>query len=97
MKIYISGMVTGLPKFIYKRQFARAEKQLRDQGFYVFNPVKYDDEDKIKTWADYMKRDIKALCECDAIFLLKSWKHSKGARLEVEIAQALGMEILGNV
>lgn len=32
MKVYISGMVTGLPAFIYRKQFERAELKLRLSG-----------------------------------------------------------------
>lgn len=42
MKVYISGMVTGLPAFIYRKQFERAELKLRLSGYNVYNPVKYD-------------------------------------------------------
>lgn len=91
MKVYISGMVTGLPAFIYRKQFERAELKLRLSGYNVYNPVK----EKDFTWAQFMKKDIKALCDCDAIYLLKTWRMSKGARLEYDIAKALGMEILG--
>ena len=98
MKVYISGKVTGLPAFIYRKQFERAELKLRLSGYNVYNPVKYDAKGKEKdfTWAQFMKKDIKALCDCDAIYLLKTWRMSKGARLEYDIAKALGMEILGS-
>ena len=41
-----------------------------------------------------MKADIKALCDCDGIFFLCNWKGSKGAKIEHEIAQHLGLEML---
>lgn len=39
-------------------------------------------------------RDIKAVKECDAIFLLKGWKGSTGASMEWAVAKFLGKKIL---
>ena len=43
------------------------------------------------TWADYMRADIRALLDCEAIALLPGWDQSRGARCEVSIAEDLGM------
>jgi hypothetical protein len=42
-------------------------------------------------WEDYMKACIKRLPEADFVFLLKGWQNSHGARLEVIIADELGI------
>jgi len=41
-----------------------------------------------------MRIDIKALVDCDAIYMLNNWRDSKGANVELNIAQGLGMEII---
>lgn len=41
-----------------------------------------------------MKADIKLLMDCDAIYLLKGWEDSKGARIEKELAESLGYRII---
>lgn len=64
-------------------------------GFEVFNPAEQEDTGKSWTW--YMRKDIAGLMECDAIFLLKDWEESKGARLEYYIAQQLEMKIFREV
>ena len=43
------------------------------------------------TWADYMRADIRALLDCEAIALLPGWEQSRGARIEVSLAAELGM------
>jgi tRNA U54 and U55 pseudouridine synthase Pus10 len=42
-------------------------------------------------WEDYMKACIKRLPEADFIFSLKGWQHSRGAQLEMYIADELGI------
>jgi len=46
------------------------------------------------TWEQYMRNDIKALMECNEIHLLPDWRDSVGAKLEHQIADALGMKIV---
>jgi hypothetical protein len=87
-KIYISGKITGLPYEKAFEKFERAENQLKAIGFEVVNPMKLDHKNAL-TWSDYMRTDIKALMECDNIFLLSNWRESKGAILEKQIADAL--------
>lgn len=43
------------------------------------------------TWEDYMRRDIRWLLECDAILMLPQWSNSKGAIIEAQLADALGI------
>lgn len=93
MTIYISGKITGDPN--YKEKFAAAEQEIKDGvevKANIINPAKLP-ADK-KTWLEYMQRDIKLLMDCDAIFMMKGWRHSKGARLERYIAKALGLVII---
>lgn len=91
MKVYISGPMTGLPGHNFPA-FNAAAKQLRSLGVDVVNPVEVCRESGGK-WHDYMKADIKALCDCDGLVLLDGWQHSNGAQLELNIAHRLQMEI----
>lgn len=93
MKVYISGKITGDAD--YKQKFKTAQNILESAGFEVFNPAEQEDTGKSWTW--YMRKDIAGLIECDAIFLLKDWEDSKGARLEYYIAQQLEMKIFREV
>jgi hypothetical protein len=42
-------------------------------------------------WSDYMRADIMELCNCTHALFLKGWEKSKGAALERQIAEAIGI------
>ena len=91
-RIYLSGPMTGIPLDNYPA-FIAAAAELRKQGHVVTNPaeIKLHDE---AGWEDYMKADIKAMCDCETIALLPGWENSKGANLELHIAHRVGMEVM---
>jgi hypothetical protein len=93
--IYISGPMTGIPEFNFPAFNAAAER-LRAEGHAVVNPAELDVQDagKAMEWADYLRRDIKALMDCKAIALLPGWDKSRGATLEHYIATKLGMRVI---
>ena len=89
-KVYISGPITGID-FGNRFAFSCARNALELCGYEVVDPsdVKLDDD---ATWADYMRADLKLLLDCDYIFMLEGWEDSKGARIERELAERLGIE-----
>lgn len=92
MKVYISGKITGEPR--YKEMFAEAEGTLRAQGYDVVNPAGKDElEGEGHTWEEYMRHNIGLLVQCDGIYLLKNYCESQGALLESDIAESLGLWI----
>lgn len=92
MKTYISGKITGLDKADFEQRFAAAEKELIEVGFEPVNPCKIA-HDHDCTWESYMLCDIKALFECQAIYMLNNWRNSAGARIEHAIAIEKGMKV----
>ena len=90
-RVYISGSITKDPE--YRSHFIAAENKLRAMGMKVFNPAKFD-ADPNKTWEDYMRNDITQLMRCRAIYLLKGWRQSRGAKLEYKIAKQLGYMVI---
>ena len=90
-KIYISGKITNNAN--YKADFEAAELALKIAGFQPVNPAEEHLPDGA-TWADYMRHDIKLLCDCDAIYMLNGWRESAGAKIEHKLARALGIEII---
>lgn len=60
-------------------------------GHDVVNPADHGMGDHPYDW--YLREAIKALADCDHIVMLPGWVHSKGAVLEHQIGEALGMEI----
>lgn len=46
-----------------------------------------------RTWPWYMRKTIAMLLECDGVAVLPLWRESKGANIEVGIAEALQMPV----
>ena len=91
-RIYLSGAITGRHKSEYEAHFNHSENLLRHE-WGVVNPVSLN-HDHDKTYESYIRRDLKALLDCDAIYMLTGWEHSKGARIEFNIAVELKMKII---
>lgn len=91
--IYLSGPMSGLPGLNFPT-FHSMTASLRAGGHShtVTNPAEINP--KGGTWTDCMRRDIAALMDCDTVATLPGWEHSKGARLEVLIAERLGMTVV---
>ena len=79
MKIYIAGKITGDKN--YKSKFKRAEKLLRSLGHSVMNPAWIAPSDDF-TWTDYMQISGMMQARCNAVYFLKDWKDSEGAKIE---------------
>lgn len=93
MKIYISGKISDLPTEQVREKFAKAEAQIRAFGHEPVNPLD-NGQPATATWAQQMTASIALLFECDAIYLLPDWGDSRGARIEANIAEECGLEIL---
>lgn len=91
-KIYISGKITGIENEA-PALFEAAEFALKDSVNIVINPIKLPHK-HANTWEAYLREDIKALCDCDTIYMLKNWTQSKGAMLELELAMELGLKVI---
>lgn len=91
-KIYISGKISGIEQEA-QSIFEQAEKELQLRCYETVNPMKLNHQHD-KSWHSYMKEDVKALCDCDAIYMLSNWTDSKGAIIEHTIAMYLGLKVL---
>lgn len=96
MKIYVSGPMTGLPKYNYP-EFQRVSHILRELGHQVYNPSEFsyygpiEDFPIREAFASYCK----FICEeADAIYMLKGWEKSSGARVEHDLAKRIGLQIM---
>lgn len=92
-KIYICGKITGMEEEA-KVLFNAAHQELEQMGFEVVNPFMLD-HNHDKQWESYMKACIKALMDCNYIYLLPNWRESRGAVLEQQIAQRLNIIKIG--
>jgi hypothetical protein len=92
MRIYIAGPMTGIPEYNYPA-FMAATEQLEALGHVALNPANHDISGEIKSWQYYMRHGLRLLLDADAIAVLPGWEGSRGASLEVKVAQALEMEV----
>lgn len=93
MKIYISGKITGFPIDVVRDRFNTAESFLESAGFEVVNPMK-NGLAVSEPWESHIVKDVELLMSCDAIYMLDCWRHSKGARIEYNIAVDTGKYVL---
>lgn len=91
-KVYISLPISGLDLETRKDVALRAEIQLRGLGYDVFNPLG-DGWVAGLSQNEYMKRDLKALLDCDAIYMMKGWNHTLNCKLELDNAIAIGIDV----
>jgi hypothetical protein len=92
MRLYIAGPMTGYPEFNYPAFYA-AERALKALGYDTLNPARIDGREGCKEWLDFMRASLLDLAACDGIAALPGWQDSRGAALEVYIAQSLGLPV----
>jgi len=93
MRVYVSGPVSGRVD-LNRPAFERAARLLAAWGHDPVSPFDTSPYHPEKEWIDYMLDDIPAMLECDAVAVLPGWIFSRGARIEVILAWALGMKIV---
>lgn len=87
-KIYISGKISGLSKYMYELNFEYADTDLfiMHKNLYInseiINPLQIKPLFGIKSWLFYIISDLWKLRKCTHIALQKNWLDSKGAVLE---------------
>jgi hypothetical protein len=89
MKLYISGRITGDDN--YQEKFMAAAQELIQAGYEVCNPAEHGSMNI--SWAENMKRVLPLLLGCDGLALLEDWHISKGAVIEVGLANNIGIPV----
>lgn len=49
---------------------------------------------KSAPYGRHMRKDLRMLLDCDAIYMLCGWERSKGATIEKAVAYSCGMEMI---
>lgn len=105
-RIYIAGKMTGVIEFNFPA-FDAARDMLLARGWDVvspadldravgFDPTLFADDLTVdKEFLDLaMRRDIRELLECDAIYMLCGWETSTGANAELALAKWMHIDVL---
>ena len=102
MTVYSPGPMTGYENF-NREAFDEAAAVLREQGYTVIVPgdgEEYDDIELISMEVArqkrefFLSRDIDFIQEvADVLVVLPGWMRSEGAKLEVAVAQAIGIPV----
>lgn len=106
MRVYISGAIAGKPDG-NRPLFQQYEEYFTQGGHEVVNPHKVDHAHEgpchgksterpgdPHKYGCYLLADIKALSNCEAIFMLPGWQGSRGARTEHAYATACGLPFI---
>lgn len=98
--VYVSGPMSYYPHHNMEA-FREVCNQLREQGLFVNSPHEVEapediliDSSEEEKWQYFMRHDIALLLESKSVVVLHGWECSRGARLEVYIAHALGMPVV---
>lgn len=99
---YVAGPMRGYPLFNFPA-FDAATKVLREAGWIIYNPAESDLqlgvdpskelEDQTVTVHDCLRRDFELICRCSDIIVLPGWEKSEGVKIELAIAQHIGLQV----
>ena len=92
MRVFVSGPMTGLSDYNLPA-FEKATAQLDEAGYIGVNPGSRGVIPGY-THAEYMRDSIRLLLDCDGVAVLEGWTKSRGAVLEVGIAEGIGIRVM---
>lgn len=92
-KIYLCGAISGLNPIQCRALFQIARNKIATNWRLVLNPFDNGLSDEA-SWADHMRADIKMLMGCDAMYVVNDISSSKGAKIELNLARALGICVM---
>lgn len=103
-KVYIAGPMSGI-KDHNKPAFDNAEDRLREDYIFkeIMNPINTELSHRVQAgelmgeeaYRLCMALDLKFICEeATALYMLKGWENSKGAKAEHATAVCLGLDII---
>lgn len=93
MRLYLAGPMTGMPDHDHQA-FRVVAGRLRAEGHDVICPADDFDGDRSLPWQTYLGEAVRQVTTADAVAVLPDWSRSKGARLEVRVAHALGLPVI---
>lgn len=92
IRVYLSGPMSGIQDFNYPA-FNEAAAKLRAKRLHVENPAE-NMPPEVPSWNNWMRLAIRQMLTCERVVLLPGWESSRGAQLEKQIANEVGMTVL---
>jgi hypothetical protein len=96
--VYVAGPYTGPDANSIHDNIEKARRiavTLWKEGYAVICPhLNSAHMDGVVSWEQFMEADLLILSKCDAIALVPGWEKSKGACMEFQKAQELGLRII---
>lgn len=83
----------GPPSWNYPA-FGEMAERLRNGGYEVISPHELHAPTVDTAWDWYLRRDLCELVKCGRVVMLPGWEESRGAVLEHQVAESLGMVII---
>lgn len=102
--VYIAGPMTGVDG-LNRAAFADAAEGLSAAGWTVYDPFDIAElhgtaeeiERDPALLAEVVKAELAFVARADAIYLLKGWEKSVGAKRELLVALSCGLEVITEV
>jgi len=91
-RVYLSLPISGYDIDERRDTAASVQRRLEAHGYEVYSPMCNGLPADAGTHA-HMRRDFEMLLQCDAIYMMERWTHSKGCQVEFEVATAIGLEV----
>lgn len=103
MRVYVAGPMTGIPHH-NTPAFDVAAARIRAAGHEAVSPpditranpqqgIRSDGTISSSAYAALVRLDLIALLDCDAMVVLPGWTRSKGSKLELAVALAIGLPV----
>lgn len=93
---YLAGPMSGKEGY-NSEAFIEAANELRQRNYQIVSPWEIAQTlpgtPGDLPYETYVKADIIAMLRCDAVVTLRDWQESRGARMEVALADWLGMHV----
>lgn len=88
---YIAGKIGGCSNF--EELFKQGAIEVQKLGLVPISPIELN-QPQPEGYMECIKVDITVLMRCSNIYMLRNYKNSKGAMMELSIAQFLGLNII---
>lgn len=93
MKVYISIPITDKDEQKQREHADLTKAMLSRAGHTPISPFDIY-AGKNPKYADYLCYDLRALADCDAIYLCEGWQFSRGCRIEANFAKEFDKQFM---